>query len=82
MRDEPVVMVHPVDDSYRWCVAETNAQGMVTSLHDKQPGLPAPVEALIGVYYFPEIWTLCARRPARRSPQPKRPDGVRKWPEF
>jgi dTDP-glucose pyrophosphorylase len=56
--DEPVVMVHPVDDSYRWCVAETNPQGLVTKLHDKQPGLPAPVDALIGVYYFPDLEAL------------------------
>ncbi|HEX4143234.1 MAG TPA: phosphotransferase [Pirellulales bacterium] len=55
VRDEPVVMVHPVDDSYRWCVAETDSQGLVTCLHDKQPGLPAPVDALIGVYYFPDL---------------------------
>ncbi|HTU24672.1 MAG TPA: phosphotransferase [Pirellulales bacterium] len=54
-RDEPAVIVHPVDDSYRWCTAETDAQGVVTALHDKQPGLPAPVDALIGVYYFPDL---------------------------
>ena len=27
VRDEPAVLVHPVDDSYRWCVAETNSAG-------------------------------------------------------
>ncbi len=55
IRDEPAVLVHPVDDSYRWCVAEADARGLVTKLHDKQPGLPAPVDALIGVYYFPDL---------------------------
>ena len=35
-------------------------QGLVTTLHDKQPGLPAPVDALIGVYYFPDLELLRA----------------------
>ncbi len=57
-RDEPAVLVHPVDDSYRWCVAEADPQGRVTRLHDKEAGLPAPVDALIGVYYFPDLSAL------------------------
>jgi dTDP-glucose pyrophosphorylase len=57
-RDEPAVLVHPVDDSYRWCVAEADARGMITKLHDKEPSLPAPVDALIGVYYFPDLAAL------------------------
>ena len=51
----PTVLVHPVEDSYRWCTAETSVDGMVTALHDKEPGLAGPVQALIGVYYFPDL---------------------------
>ncbi len=64
MRDEAAVLVQPVEDSYRWCTAETNADGMVTALHDKEPDLPAPLQALIGVYYFPRLDEL---RTAARS---------------
>src|SRR6476659_9035509 len=53
--DEPVVLVQGVDDSYRWCTAETDPAGIVTRLHDKEHDLPGPVQALIGVYYFPRL---------------------------
>ena len=43
-RDEAAVLVHPVDDSYRWCTATSDAQGIVEQLHDKQAGLPGPVD--------------------------------------
>lgn len=55
VRDEPAVLVQNVQDSYRWCTAETDAQGWVTALHDKEPDLPGPLQALIGVYYFPDL---------------------------
>ncbi len=55
LEDEPAVLVQAVEDSYRWCIAETSDDGMVTALHDKQPGLPEPLQALIGVYYFPRL---------------------------
>lgn len=55
VRDEPAVLVQPVEDSYRWCIAQTDASGIVTALHDKQPDLSGPLEALIGVYYFPKL---------------------------
>jgi dTDP-glucose pyrophosphorylase len=61
----PFVLTHAVEDSYRWCVAETDGQGMITRLHDKQPGLRGPLEALIGVYHFPDVDEL--RQAARAS---------------
>jgi dTDP-glucose pyrophosphorylase len=62
---EPAVLVHPVEDSYRWCVAQTDAEGQVTALHDKVAGLPGPAQALVGVYYFPDLEAL--REAARRA---------------
>ena len=53
--DEPTVLVQNVQDSYRWCTAESDADGVVTALHDKVPDLAGPVQALIGVYYFPKL---------------------------
>lgn len=50
----PVVLTSPVDDSVRWCVAETDGDGTVRALRDKVPDLPGPVDALIGVYWFPD----------------------------
>jgi dTDP-glucose pyrophosphorylase len=55
VRDEAAVLVDQVDDSYRWCTADTDAAGMITALHDKEAGLPGPLQALIGVYYFPSL---------------------------
>lgn len=52
---EPFVLVHPVDESYRWCVAEVDAEGIVRALHDKRVGLAPSSPALIGVYYFPSL---------------------------
>ncbi|MGD9722094.1 MAG: phosphotransferase [Pirellulales bacterium] len=59
-RDEAAVLVQNVDDSYRWCTVDVNAQGIVTALHDKQRDLPGPLQALIGVYYFPDLAELQA----------------------
>ncbi len=55
LRDQAAVLVQPVQDSYRWCTAETDNDGMVTLLHDKEPDLPGTLQALIGVYYFPRL---------------------------
>lgn len=53
--DEPTVLVHPVDDSYRWCIARMDPLGRVRELCDKLPDLAEPLDALIGVYYFPNL---------------------------
>ncbi len=53
-RDEPSVLFQPVDDPFRWCIVETDPDGTVTTFHDKEAGLPGPMKALIGVYYFPD----------------------------
>ena len=62
---EPFVLVHPVESSYRWCIAETDANGLVQGLQDKETGLLTPLNALIGVYYFPDVDL--ARRAARKA---------------
>ncbi|MBI3837571.1 MAG: hypothetical protein HY288_06525 [Planctomycetia bacterium] len=68
LRDEPAVLVQPVQDSYRWCTAQTDAEGIVTALHDKEPDLAGPLQALIGVYYFPDLSQLrAAARAAVRA---------------
>jgi dTDP-glucose pyrophosphorylase len=51
----PFVLVHPVEASYRWCIAEKNGDGFVSRFRDKEPDLPVPLDALIGVYFFPNI---------------------------
>jgi len=51
---EPFVLVSPVEESYRWCTADVDDCGYVKALQDKEPNLPGPLEALIGVYFFPE----------------------------
>ncbi len=55
----PAVLVSPVEESYRWCIAESREDGTLNRLRDKQPGLvPAgdsALEALIGVYHFPDL---------------------------
>jgi len=55
LRDDPTVLVQPVEESYRWCTVESNAEGIVTAWHDKEPDLSGPLQALIGVYYFPKL---------------------------
>lgn len=60
---EPFVLVQPVEESYRWCVVERDARKYVTAMHDKVPNLPGPLEALIGVYGFPDA------RPFKRATQ-------------
>ena len=63
--DVPFVLTRPVEDSYRWCIAESNERGEITALHDKEPGLTGPLDALIGVYYFPDLAAL--RDAARKA---------------
>jgi len=58
--NDPFVLVENVEDSYRWCVAETDERGFVTALRDKEPELPGALQALIGVYYFPRLEELRA----------------------
>lgn len=74
--NDPFVLVHPVEDSYRWCIAETNADGTVSALRDKEPGLSGDLQALIGVYYFPSVKDLRAAADAeiaaRHSATPPR----------
>ncbi len=55
---DPTVLVQPVEDSYRWCIARTDARGFVTELRDKEPDLTGDLAALIGVYYFPSTQDL------------------------
>lgn len=62
-RDEPFVLTSAVEESYRWCIAETDATGRISALRDKQKNLPPPLNALIGVYFFPNA--AMARRTAR-----------------
>lgn len=74
-RDEAAVLVDSVDDSYRWCTAGTDPQGMITALHDKEPELPSPLKALIGVYYFPslpELQAAASAAVAAREPKGQR----------
>ncbi len=71
---EPAVLIQSVQDSYRWCTAETDAEGIITALHDKEPDLAGPLNALIGVYYFPKISELrVAARQAVAESQGKPP---------
>jgi dTDP-glucose pyrophosphorylase len=72
---DPFVLVENVEDSYRWCVAETDARGLVTALRDKEPDLPGPLQALIGVYYFPQVAEL--RNAAREAVESSKKTGRR-----
>ncbi|MCB1056632.1 MAG: hypothetical protein KDD11_14115, partial [Acidobacteria bacterium] len=53
--EDAFVLVERVEDSYRWCVAEIDDADRITGLHDKEPDLPGPLDALIGVYRFPDL---------------------------
>jgi dTDP-glucose pyrophosphorylase len=55
---ESFILVSSVEESYRWCTADINERGYVTALHDKEPNLSGPLDALIGVYYFPDTFQL------------------------
>lgn len=54
LTETPSVLVHQVDESYRWCIAQVDEDGRVTDLQDKVEGLTSPLDALIGVYWFPK----------------------------
>ncbi len=62
---EPFVLVHPVEESYRWCVVDTDGSGHVSRFRDKEPGIDGELEALIGVYFFPDV--AVARAAARAT---------------
>jgi dTDP-glucose pyrophosphorylase len=50
--DRDFVLAHPVDDQWRWCMAQPDASGALCRLLDK-PATRTPAGlALIGVYYF------------------------------
>jgi hypothetical protein len=51
---EPFVLTSPVNESYRWCVAEVDRKGYVSRFRNKISNLPPPLEGLIGVYFFPD----------------------------
>ncbi|HMB94807.1 MAG TPA: hypothetical protein VKK61_02080, partial [Tepidisphaeraceae bacterium] len=53
--NEPFVLTAPVVESYRWNIAETTPDGHVARFKDKVPNLQGTLEALIGVYFFPDI---------------------------
>lgn len=61
----PFVLVNPVEDSYRWCIAESAADGTLLRLRDKEPDVEGSLEALIGVYGFPDARAL--QRAAREN---------------
>ena len=63
--NRPFVLTHPVADSYRWCIAESQADGTLLRLRDKEQGLVGELDALIGVYHFPDTGEL--RRAARET---------------
>jgi dTDP-glucose pyrophosphorylase len=56
--DTPLVLTSPVEDSYRWCIAEAAPDGTLFRLRDKESGLEGALDALIGVYYFPDVGEL------------------------
>jgi dTDP-glucose pyrophosphorylase len=50
--NQPLVLTSAVEESYRWCIAQSNPKGELQELHDKVANLEEPLQALIGVYYF------------------------------
>ena len=50
--DTDFVLAHPVDDQWRWCMAQPDSNGMLSRLLDKPASRTAADLALIGVYYF------------------------------
>jgi dTDP-glucose pyrophosphorylase len=47
---EDCVFTHPVEDSTRWCIAESDSNGKIKNYHDKKDNLNLPLEALCGYY--------------------------------
>lgn len=44
------VFTHPVEDSTRWCIAESDSSGLIVNYHDKTENPGVPFEALCGYY--------------------------------
>lgn len=44
------VFTHPVEDSTRWCIAESDSSGLIVNYHDKKENPGVPFEALCGYY--------------------------------
>lgn len=44
------VFTHPVEDSTRWCIAESDSTGLIVNYHDKKENPGVPFEALCGYY--------------------------------
>ena len=59
--DRDFVLAHPVDDQWRWCMAEAGADGTLVRLLDKPAGRTEADLALIGVYFFADgaLWRSC-----------------------
>jgi dTDP-glucose pyrophosphorylase len=76
----PFVLTSPVEESYRWCVAESTPNGMLARLRDKEEGLTTPLDALIGVYGFPNapLLTEVAREAVARSLEGEGPNASRR----
>lgn len=53
--DKPILLTAPVLESYRWNLVETDESQSVTAFRDKVKGLQPPLNAVIGVYFFPDV---------------------------
>ena len=64
-----MVLVGQVSESDRWCIARVGDDDRIESLHDKDPSLEEPFEAVVGVYWFPRTSDLqeAARRVAEEA---------------
>jgi hypothetical protein len=51
------VLLADVKESYRWCLAEVDEDGLIEQMIDKPRDYPQPMKALIGVYAI-EDWPL------------------------
>jgi dTDP-glucose pyrophosphorylase len=52
---DATMLTSEVDDPYRWCTVETDDSGIISRFYDKSAVAPVPAQALIGVYYFPDL---------------------------
>ncbi len=50
--DRSFVMYSPVNDSWRWCLIETDSAGKVVGYVDKPDGAVDTDKALVGIYYL------------------------------
>jgi dTDP-glucose pyrophosphorylase len=66
---DPYVLTTEVANSSRWCVAKLSKGDVIESLHDKETDIEGPLNALIGVYGFPNTQdVLSAAEQAEMSP--------------